>query len=131
MPDYNAAYGEKYVMVVAHPMNVILQRITELFELADQNEKKGLYFHAVERYNRIAELLMVLVVSRDAGQITLSVDEEQELMRIREFLFRHLPELFSKMHNGQSGGTMGAKARDTAEEAMFDIMDELLAELKG
>ena len=115
-------------------MNVILQRVIEYLELAQQNEKKGLYYHAVERYNLATWGLMTLVASRDAGEITLSVDEEQELMRIREFLFRHLPELFSKMHNGQSGGTMGSnldpKVRDTAEEAMFDIMDELLAELK-
>ena len=112
-------------------MNVILQRILEYLDRAAQNEKKGLYYHAVERYNLAAWGLMSLVASRDAGQITLSVDEEQELIRIKEFLNQHLPELFSKMHNGQSGGTMGAKARDTAEEAMFDIMDELLAELKG
>ncbi len=112
-------------------MNVILQRIIEALDLAEQNEKSGLYYHAIERYNLVAELLMTLVLSRDAGQITLSADEEGELMRTREFLLRHLPVLRSKMQNGQSGGTMGAEARDTAEEAMFDIMDELLAELKG
>ncbi len=112
-------------------MNAILQRIIELIELAEQNEKKGLYFHALEKYNRVAELLMTLVVSRDVGQITLSDDEEQELMKIREFLFRHLPVLRNKMFNGLSGGTMGAKVRDTAEEAILDAMDELLDALKG
>ena len=112
-------------------MNATLQRILELLELSDQNEKKGLYFHAVEKYNRVAELLMTLVLLRDAGQITLSADEEQELIKIREFLFRHLPDLLSKMHNGQSGGTMGTKVRDTAEEALLDAMDELLDALKG
>ncbi len=111
-------------------MNSILQRVIEYLELAQQNEKKGLYYHAVERYNLATWGLVTLVASRDSGEITLSDDEEQELMKIREFLFRHLPVLKSKMQNGLSGGTMGAKVRDTAEEAMFDIMDELLAELK-
>ncbi len=115
-------------------MNVTLQRILsilEYLELAQQNEKKGLYYHAVERYNLVAGLTVNLVLSRDVGEITLSHDEEVELMKIREFLFQHLPVLRSKMQNGLSGGTMGAKVRDTAEEAVFDIMDELLAELKG
>ncbi len=109
-------------------MNVILQRIIALLELADQDEKRGFYYHAVERYNMIAGILLALVLSRDAGQITLSVDEEQELMVIRECLIKGLPVLRGKMQNG---GAMGAKVKDTAEEAMFDIMDELLAELKG
>ncbi len=112
-------------------MNVALQGILEYLELAQQNEKKGLYYHAVERYSLVAGLVVALLSLRDAGQTTLSDDEEQELMKIREFLFRHLPVLKSKMQNGLSGGTMGAKVKDTAEEAMFDIMDELLAELKG
>ncbi len=112
-------------------MNVILKRILEYLELAQQNEKKGLYYHAIERYNLAAWGLMALVSSRDAGQITLSDEEESEVMKVREFLLRHLPVLKGKMQNGQNGGTMGAKVRDTAEEAMFDIMDELLAELKG
>ncbi len=112
-------------------MNVILQRIIEYMVLAEGNEKKGLYYHAGERYRLVAGLVVALLSLRDAGQTTLSDDEEQELMKIREFLFRHLPVLKSKMQNGLSGGTMGAKVKDTAEEAMFDIMDELLAELKG
>ncbi len=112
-------------------MNVILQRILEYLELAQQNEKKGLYYHAVERYSLVAGLVVALVSSRDVGQVVLRDEEEHELIRIREFLRRHLPVLKSKMQNGLSGGTMGAKVKDTAEEAMFDIMDELLAELKG
>ncbi len=112
-------------------MNVILQRTLQYINLAERNEKEGLYYHAVERYNLVAWGLMTLVSSRDAGQIVLSDKEERELIRIREFLRRHLPVLRSKMQNGLSGGTMGVKVRDTAEEAIFDIMDELLAELKG
>ena len=111
-------------------MNVILQRILEYLDLAEKSEKRGLYYHAVERYNLVAELLLTLVLSRDAGQGVLSDEEERELIRIREFLFQHLPVLMAKMHNGQIGGTMGVKVRDTAEEAMFDMMDELLSELK-
>ncbi len=108
-------------------MNVILQRIVECLELAQTDEV--LLYHAIERYNLATWGLMALVASRDAGQIILSVDEEQELMRVREFLLRHLPELKSKM---ESGEMVEAKARATTpEEAMFDIMEELLAELKG
>ena len=112
-------------------MNFLLERIIELLEVAERNEEKGLYYHAVERYNLVAELLMTLVSSRVARQITLSDDEEGEMMRIREFLLEHLPELRSKVQNGQSEGTTGSEVRATAEDAMFDNMDVLLFELKG
>ena len=105
-------------------MNFLLERIIELLEVAERNEEKGLYYHALEKYNLVTELFL------NAGQITLSADEQGEMMRIREFLLEHLPELRSKIQNGQGRGTTGSEVLATAEDAMFDNMDVLLFELK-